>query len=92
MKNFSYFFTALGMCLVLFTLYIMFNPSEFQDKDFVLALFSGISVTFIGFTIETHQSKVDSRFQREHRAKQLRSCYTVLTLSTVMFVISLIWL
>lgn len=88
----KYFFTALGMALMFFTLYIMFHPSEYQDKDFVLALFSGISVTFIGFIMETRQLKADTRFQQEYKAKQLRSCYTVFTLSTVMFVISLIWL
>lgn len=88
----KYFFLALGMFTMLFTLYIMFNPSEFQDKDFVLALFSGISFTFIGFTIETHQSKASNRFQREDRAKKLRSCYTVVSLSTIMVVVTLIWL
>ena len=88
----KYFFLALGMSIMFFTIYIMFNPSDFQDKDFVLALFSGISVTFIGFTIETYQSKADNSYQRDHRAKQLRSCYTVCTLSTIMFVVSLIWL
>lgn len=88
----KYFFLALGMSIMFFTLYIMFHPSEFQDKDFVLALFSGIAVTFIGFILETHESKANTSHQREHRAKQLRSAYTVFILSTVMFIVSLIWL
>ena len=88
----KYFFLALGMSIMFFTLYIMFHPSEFQDKDFVLALFSGIAVTFIGFIIETHQSKANNSYQRDSRAKQLRSAYTVFILSTVMFIISLVCL
>ena len=88
----KYFFLALGMSIMFFTLYILFHPSEFQDKDFVLALFSGIAVTFIGFIIETYQSKANTRFQREIKVKQLCSAYTVFTLSTVMFIISLVCL
>jgi len=92
MKHLSYFFTALGICLMFFTLYIMFNPSDYQDKDFALGLFSGILISFIGFTLETHTRPSDSRYQRDHKRRLLRTSYSVVILSAIMVVVTLIWL
>lgn len=91
MKNLSYFFTALGVFLMLFTLYIMFNPSDYQDRDFVLGLFSGILISFIGFTLEAHTRPADSRYQRDHKRRLLRTSYSVVILSAIMVVLTLIW-
>jgi hypothetical protein len=92
MKNLSYFFTALGVCLMFFTLYIMFNPGDYQDRDFALSLFFGILISFIGFTLETHTRPSDSRYQRDHKRRLLRTSYSVVILSAIMVVLTLIWL
>jgi len=92
MKNLSYFFLIIGLTLMIYTIYIMFNPSDYQDRDFVLGLFSGILISFIGFTLETHTKPADSRYQRDHRRKLLRTCYIVTILSAIMVVVTLIWL
>jgi len=75
-----------------FTLYIMFNPGDYQDRDFVLGLFSGILISFIGFTLETHTRPSDSRYQRDHKRRLLRTSYSVVILSAIMVVLTLIWL
>ena len=92
MKKLSYFLLTIGLMLMIYTIYIMFNPGDYQDKDFVLGLFSGILISFIGFTLETHTKPADSRYQREHRRKLLRMCYSVVILSAIMVVVTLIWL
>lgn len=78
--------------LMIYTIYIMFNPGDYQDKDFVLGLFSGILISFIGFTLETRTKPANSRYQREHKGKLLRMSYLVIVLSAIMVVLTLIWL
>jgi uncharacterized membrane protein YidH (DUF202 family) len=92
MKYLSYTLLIVGCIVMLFTIYIMFHASDYRDKDFVLSLFSGITITFIGFTIETYNTNAYTRFQRAYRRKQLRTSSSVVILSGLMVLISLIWL
>ena len=84
----KYFFLVSGIALMLFSVYIIFQPEGFTDKHFTMSLFSGIMFGFIGFSLEAYNIEAKSRSHSEYRRKQLSSSIIVTIMSAALKVLA----
>jgi hypothetical protein len=84
----KYFFLVSGIALMLFSVYIIFQPEGFTDKHFTMSLLSGIMFSFIGFSLEAYNIEAKSRSQSENRRKQLNSSIIVTIMSAALTVLA----
>ena len=80
-KYVMYFSYISGAGLLLFGLYIMFNPSSFKDKDLFLVVSNGLNFIILYFIFEYHSSKV--------KRGNINSLYFSLACSLIMTILSL---
>lgn len=84
----KHLFLVLGIALMIFSVYIIFQPEGFTDKNFAMSFFSGIMFSFIGFFLEAYKIKANSRYQLESKRKLISSSIIVTIMSGALTVLA----